>query len=52
MIFKVLSVLICIAIIIAKVNVDWSDAFEGFLPSKSLFAEGALYTCELRNDVQ
>ncbi|KIM82213.1 hypothetical protein PILCRDRAFT_820595 [Piloderma croceum F 1598] len=40
----VLSVLICIAIIIAKVNVEWSDAFEGFLPSKTLFAEGALYT--------
>jgi metal iron transporter len=48
----VLSVLICIAIIITKVDVDWSDAFEGFLPSKTLFAEGGLYTCELSNDGQ
>jgi metal iron transporter len=39
----VLAVLICMAIIIAKLNVDWNDAFEGFLPSKTIFANGGLY---------
>ncbi|OJA21566.1 hypothetical protein AZE42_10612 [Rhizopogon vesiculosus] len=40
----VFAVLICMAIIIAKINVDWGQAFDGFVPSQELFASGALYT--------
>ncbi|KAI6012578.1 smf Mn2+ and Fe2+ transporter [Pisolithus orientalis] len=39
-----LAVLICMAIIIARINVDWADVFKGLLPSKALFENGALYT--------
>ncbi|KAH7930469.1 smf Mn2+ and Fe2+ transporter [Leucogyrophana mollusca] len=40
----VLAVLICMAIIIAKIDVNWGSAFDGFVPSKAIFANGALYT--------
>ncbi|KAI5998054.1 smf Mn2+ and Fe2+ transporter [Pisolithus albus] len=40
----VLAVLICMAMIIARIDVNWESAFKGFLPSKQLFANGALYT--------
>ncbi|OAX42092.1 Nramp-domain-containing protein [Rhizopogon vinicolor AM-OR11-026] len=40
----VFAVLICMAIIIAKINVNWGQAFDGFVPSQELFASGALYT--------
>ncbi|KAG2155702.1 smf Mn2+ and Fe2+ transporter [Suillus clintonianus] len=40
----VFAVLICIAIIIAKINVVWGQAFDGFVPSQALFINGALYT--------
>ncbi|KAL4067309.1 natural resistance-associated macrophage protein-domain-containing protein [Scleroderma yunnanense] len=40
----VLAVLICMALIIARINVDWGNAFKGLLPSKALFGNGALYT--------
>ncbi|KAF8845983.1 smf Mn2+ and Fe2+ transporter [Paxillus ammoniavirescens] len=40
----VLAVLICMALITAKLTVNWGDAFHGFVPSKGLFANGALYT--------
>ncbi|KIK30057.1 hypothetical protein PISMIDRAFT_20916 [Pisolithus microcarpus 441] len=40
----VLAVLICMAMIIARIDVNWGVAFKGFLPSKQLFANGALYT--------
>ncbi|KAJ7492199.1 natural resistance-associated macrophage protein-domain-containing protein [Mycena latifolia] len=40
----VLAVLICMVIIITKVDVDWPKAFQGFLPSKFLFGAGGLYT--------
>ncbi|KAK1236706.1 Manganese transporter smf1 [Marasmius sp. AFHP31] len=40
----VLAVLVCICVILGKVNVDWGDAFEGYLPSKYIFPSGALYT--------
>ena len=46
-----LSVLICMAIIIAKVHVDWSEAFKGFVPSETIFDQGALYTCKLSKDL-
>ena len=32
------------AIVIAKTDVDWTTAFDGFLPSKTIFKPGALYT--------
>ncbi|KAL0573855.1 Manganese transporter smf1 [Marasmius crinis-equi] len=40
----VLAVLVCMCVILTRVNVDWGDAFEGFLPSKHIFPGGALYT--------
>ncbi|KIJ22188.1 hypothetical protein PAXINDRAFT_106082 [Paxillus involutus ATCC 200175] len=40
----VLAVLICMALITARLTVNWGDAFHGFVPSKGLFANGALYT--------
>ncbi|KAI0783150.1 natural resistance-associated macrophage protein [Abortiporus biennis] len=40
----VLIVLICMAVIISKVGVNWGDAFDGFVPSKTLFQSGGLYT--------
>ncbi|KAG8219408.1 natural resistance-associated macrophage protein-domain-containing protein [Butyriboletus roseoflavus] len=36
----VLATLICIAIILSKVTINWGDAFRGFVPSKELFASG------------
>lgn len=33
-------------IIISKVGVHWGQAFDGFVPSDSLFKSGALYTCK------
>ncbi|KXN84964.1 Manganese transporter pdt1 [Leucoagaricus sp. SymC.cos] len=40
----VLAVLICMAIIISEVDVNWGDAFQGYLPSRYIFASGSLYT--------
>ncbi|KAJ7315009.1 natural resistance-associated macrophage protein-domain-containing protein [Mycena albidolilacea] len=40
----VLAVLTCMVMVIAKVNVDWPRAFEGFLPSKYIFNGDGLYT--------
>ncbi|TFK62892.1 natural resistance-associated macrophage protein [Pluteus cervinus] len=40
----VLSVLVCIAVIIAKVQPVWSTAFEGYIPSKYIFQGDGLYT--------
>ncbi|KII93016.1 hypothetical protein PLICRDRAFT_49119 [Plicaturopsis crispa FD-325 SS-3] len=40
----VLAVLICIAIVVAKVDVDWGNAFHGYIPSREIFAHGGLYT--------
>ncbi|KAK0217351.1 natural resistance-associated macrophage protein [Armillaria nabsnona] len=40
----VIAVLICMCIIIARVDVHWPDAFLGYLPSKYIFKDGALYT--------
>ncbi|KAF7337619.1 Manganese transporter pdt1 [Mycena sanguinolenta] len=40
----VLAVLICMIIVISKVHVDWAEAFDGFLPSKSIFNDSGLYT--------
>ncbi|KAG0707607.1 natural resistance-associated macrophage protein-domain-containing protein [Suillus ampliporus] len=41
----VLAVLICMVIIIAKIDVVWVQALDGFVPSKAIFSSGALYTC-------
>ncbi|KAF8736853.1 hypothetical protein AX14_013786 [Amanita brunnescens Koide BX004] len=40
----VFAVLICIVIIISKLNIDWSTAFIGFVPSKYVVQSDALYT--------
>ncbi len=40
----VIAVLICMCIIIARVDVHWPDAFLGYVPSKYIFKDGALYT--------
>ncbi|KAK7461376.1 Manganese transporter smf1 [Stygiomarasmius scandens] len=39
----VLAVMICMCIIISKVNIDWASTFEGYLPSKYVFPNGAAY---------
>ncbi|KAG2138710.1 smf Mn2+ and Fe2+ transporter [Suillus bovinus] len=40
----VFAVLICMAVIIGKIDIAWGPAFDGFVPSKTIFASGALYT--------
>ncbi|THU79102.1 natural resistance-associated macrophage protein [Dendrothele bispora CBS 962.96] len=39
----VLSVMVCMCIIISKLNINWGDTFEGYLPSKYVFPNGAAY---------
>jgi hypothetical protein len=34
------------SLIISKLPIDWRDALGGFVPSKSIFAGGSIYTCE------
>ncbi|KAI0800582.1 smf Mn2+ and Fe2+ transporter-like protein [Fomes fomentarius] len=40
----VFTVLVCMAIIISKTQINWGDAFYGFVPSKTVFQSGGLYT--------
>ncbi|KAE9407319.1 natural resistance-associated macrophage protein [Gymnopus androsaceus JB14] len=40
----VLAVLICMCIIVSRVDVQWNRAFQGYLPSKYIFPNGAFYT--------
>ncbi|EMD42264.1 hypothetical protein CERSUDRAFT_102620 [Gelatoporia subvermispora B] len=40
----VFTVLVCMAVIVSQAGVHWGQAFDGFLPSSSLFKSGALYT--------
>ncbi|KAM5535880.1 hypothetical protein V8D89_010498 [Ganoderma adspersum] len=40
----VFIVLICMAVIISKTEINWGDAFFGFVPSKTVFQSGGLYT--------
>lgn len=40
----VLAVLVCMVVIISRIEVNWGQAFDGFIPSKYIFAPGALYT--------
>ena len=42
---KVLTTLVCMCIIISRVNVEWGQAFLGYVPSKTIFQSGGLYTC-------
>ncbi|THH16340.1 hypothetical protein EW146_g4298 [Bondarzewia mesenterica] len=42
--FLVIGVLVCMCIIISKVDVNWTTAFDGYVPSKTIFQSGALYT--------
>ena len=48
---QVFIVLICMAIIISKASVNWGDAFEGYIPSNTIFKSGALYICKLTFDL-
>ncbi|KAL0579026.1 Manganese transporter smf1 [Marasmius crinis-equi] len=41
--FKVLAVFICMCIIVSRVDVHWGHVFEGYLPSKYIIPNGALY---------
>jgi hypothetical protein len=43
---QVLAVLICMALIIAKLNVDWASALSGYIPSKNMVADGSVYICK------
>lgn len=38
-------------VIIAKVNVNWGDAFRGYIPSKYIFTSGGIYTCMMTFDL-
>jgi len=40
----VLVVLVCMCILVSRVQVQWDKAFQGFLPSKTLVQHGSLYT--------
>ncbi|KAI0297569.1 natural resistance-associated macrophage protein-domain-containing protein [Multifurca ochricompacta] len=40
----VLIVLVCMCILVSKLQVEWGDAFKGFIPSGALFQHGGLYT--------
>lgn len=34
-----------------QVQIDWADAFLGYVPSKYIFAQGGIYTCESETTV-
>ncbi|KAN0127926.1 smf Mn2+ and Fe2+ transporter [Lactarius tabidus] len=40
----VLIVLVCLCILVSRIHVQWEEAFQGFLPSKTLIHHGGLYT--------
>ncbi|KXN84965.1 Manganese transporter pdt1 [Leucoagaricus sp. SymC.cos] len=40
----VMAVLLCMAIVISQIQINWGLAFDGFLPSKYVFGSGALYS--------
>ncbi|KIM38137.1 hypothetical protein M413DRAFT_447908 [Hebeloma cylindrosporum] len=40
----VIAVLVCMIVIISKVDVNWAHAFEGYIPSKYIFGSGGIYT--------
>ncbi|EEB99893.1 hypothetical protein MPER_00307, partial [Moniliophthora perniciosa FA553] len=42
----VLGVFICMCIIISRVDIQWGTAFEGYLPSKYIVPNGALFICD------
>lgn len=42
---QVFVVLVCMAVIISKTEINWGQAFDGFVPSKTLLQSGGLYTC-------
>ena len=43
----VMGVMVCMCVILGRVEVEWGEAFVGFLPSRWIVPDGALYTCEL-----
>lgn len=48
---QVLVVLVCMCILVSRVDVEWGDAFKGFLPSKGVVQHGSLYTCTAFTDL-
>lgn len=40
----VIAVLVCMVVVISKVDVNWGHAFQGYIPSKYIFQSGGLYT--------
>ncbi|KAG7086975.1 hypothetical protein E1B28_002891 [Marasmius oreades] len=40
----VLAVLVCMCIILGKSDIHWGDVFFGYVPSRHIFLDGALYT--------
>ena len=46
---QVFTVLVCMAVIISKADVNWGDAFDGFVPSKVLVSSQGLYNCKPSN---
>jgi metal iron transporter len=48
---QVFATLICMAIIISRIDVRWGMAFDGFVPSKYVFSSGGLYTCTSLNPI-
>ncbi|KAF5331568.1 hypothetical protein D9611_007561 [Ephemerocybe angulata] len=41
---QVIAVLVCMVVVISKVDVNWGHAFQGYIPSKYIFQSGGLYT--------
>ncbi|KAG7086213.1 hypothetical protein E1B28_002179 [Marasmius oreades] len=39
----VIAVFVCMCIIVSEVNIKWGHAFQGYLPSKYIIPNGALY---------
>lgn len=40
----VFAILICMLVIVTKIEVDWGQTFLGYVPSKKIFQAGGLYT--------
>ena len=48
---QVVAVLICLCVLVSKVDVEWGEAFKGYLPSKALVQHRSLYTCTRSSDL-
>ncbi|KAJ3571740.1 hypothetical protein NP233_g3550 [Leucocoprinus birnbaumii] len=41
--FMVIAILVCMGIVVGRVDIVWAKTFEGYLPSKQVFTSGGLY---------